>query len=145
MTEIIHESLGDTGRYSIASRGQYQASLAILAMFVMAMGFAVYHAQDFTLDASSDTLLDQNDPELQYYLSSRERFVGAEDFLVLTYTPENGDIFTLGSLQQLDRLQQRLQEVTGVASVYSILDAPLLKSPPVSLADLDHGFHLSPS
>ena len=69
----------------------------------MAIGFATYYAQDFTLDASSDTLLDQNDPQLQYYLSSRERFAGAEDFLVLTYASDNDGIFTPVTLQHKQR------------------------------------------
>ncbi len=140
MPEFIPESISSTDSYSTFTRGRYLAPITIIAMFVMALGFAVYHAQDFALDASSDTLIDQNDPDLQYYLASRERFVGAEDFLLLTYTPDKGGIFNPVSLQQLDKLQQRLEEVTGVASVYSILDAPLLKSPPVSLAELSNGF-----
>jgi predicted RND superfamily exporter protein len=140
MTEVAHGATSIIDKYSNGTEGRYLVPLTILAIFVMAIGIAVYHGQDFALDASSDTLLDQNDPELQYYLSSRERFIGAEDFLVLTYTPNNGSIFTPGSLQQLARLQQRLEKVTGVASVYSILDAPLLKSPPMSIADLENGF-----
>lgn len=139
MTEISHESTGINDHYSPGPSGRYLEPLIILAVFAIVIGFATYYAQDFTLDASSDTLLDQNDPQLQYYLSSRERFVGAEDFLVLTYAPDTGGIFTPETLQHIDRLQRRLEEVTGVASVYSILDAPLLKSPPISPAELENG------
>jgi len=126
-------------RYSRGATRQHLEPFIILAVFAIAIGFAIYYAQDFALDASSDTLLDQNDPQLEYYLASRERFGGAEDFLVLTYTPDNDGIFTPATLQQIDRLQRRLEEITGVASVYSILDAPLLKSPLVSLAELKNG------
>ena len=140
MTEISHELASNNDHYSPGTKKRYLESFTILAVFAIAIGFATYYAQDFTLDASSDTLLDQNDPQLQYYLSSRERFVGAEDFLVLTYTPNNDGIFTPATLGQIDRLQRRLEEITGVASVYSILDAPLLKSPPISLAEVENGF-----
>ena len=138
MTEISQEPVINNDNYAPGVEKHYLASVIILGVFAIAIGLATYYAQDFTLDASSDTLLDQNDPELQYYLSSRERFVGAEDFLVLTYTPDKDGIFTTGTLQKIDRLQRALEEITGVASVYSILDAPLLKSPPISLAELEN-------
>jgi len=140
MTEISHETASYSNDPFSDIKRRYLVPSTILVMFVIVIGFAVHYAQDFRLDASSDTLLDQNDPQLQYYLSSRERFVGAEDFLVLTYTPIDEGIFTHSRLQHIDRLQLRLEEIAGVASVYSILDAPLLKSPPVSLADLKNGF-----
>ena len=133
MAKIVASFSIFNNRYLRGATRQHLEPFIILAVFAIAIGFAIYYAQDFALDASSDTLLDQNDPQLEYYLTSRERFVGAEDFLVLTYTPNNDGIFTPATLQQIDRLQRRLEEITGVASVYSILDAPLLKSPPMSL------------
>ena len=40
----------------------------------------------------------------------------------------------------LGGLQGRLGEIEGVTSVFSVLDAPLLKSPPVSIGELADGF-----
>ncbi|MFT4854401.1 MAG: putative RND superfamily exporter protein [Bacteroidia bacterium] len=114
--------------------------IAILLLFVMAIAFASVYDQDFSLDASSDTLLDQNDPQLRYYESSRDRFGGDEEFLVLTYSRLQGDLFTQEALLELARLQQKLEGIDGIADVYTILNAPLLKSPAVTLAELQQGF-----
>ena len=110
--------------------------ITILLLFAMAIAFASVYDQDFSLDASSDTLLDQNDPQLRYYESSRDRFGGDEEFLVLTYSRLQGDLFTQEALLELSRLQQKLEGIDGIADVYTILDAPLLKSPAVTLAAL---------
>ena len=46
-----------------------------------------YFSKEFKLDASSDTLLIEGDPDLEYLREVTERY-GAKDFLVLTYTPK---------------------------------------------------------
>ena len=46
-----------------------------------------YFSKDFKLDASSDTLLIEGDPDLKYLREITERY-GAKDFLVLTFTPK---------------------------------------------------------
>ena len=46
-----------------------------------------YFSKEFKLDASSDTLLIEGDPDLEYLREVTKRY-GAKDFLVLTYTPK---------------------------------------------------------
>ena len=46
----------------------------------------------FQLDASSDTLLLDNDPDLKIYRENSQKY-GSSDFLVIAFTP-NKDIFT---------------------------------------------------
>ena len=58
--------------------------LAILLLILISFG---YFSKDFKLDASSDTLLLENDPDLNYLREVTKRY-GSKDFLVLTYTPE---------------------------------------------------------
>jgi predicted RND superfamily exporter protein len=48
--------------------------------------FSIYHARNFNLDASSDALLLEGDPDLKYLREVNETY-GSKDFLVLTYTP----------------------------------------------------------
>ena len=48
-----------------------------------------YFTKDFRLDASSDTLLIEGDPDLEYLREVTERY-GSKEFLVLTYTPNVG-------------------------------------------------------
>ena len=48
-----------------------------------------YFSKDFRLDASSDTLLIEGDPDLEYLREVNKRY-GSKDFLILTYTPNEG-------------------------------------------------------
>ena len=58
--------------------------LLILATLLISFG---YFAKNFELDASSDTLLLENDPDLKYLREVNKKY-GSEDYLVLTYTPK---------------------------------------------------------
>ncbi|MFB3103746.1 MAG: hypothetical protein ACE1ZA_02355, partial [Pseudomonadales bacterium] len=59
---------------------------SILAVVLTLCGLALYHARDFTFDASADTLISKSDPELAFFRKVSDRF-GDTPFLVLTYTP----------------------------------------------------------
>ena len=56
--------------------------LLILVVFLLSFG---YFSKNFQLDASSDTLLLENDPDLRYLREVNKKY-GSKDFLVLTYT-----------------------------------------------------------
>ena len=59
-------------------------TLSILIILLLSFG---YFAKDFQLDASSDTLLLENDPDLKYLREVNTKY-GSKDFLVLTYSPK---------------------------------------------------------
>ena len=59
----------------------------ILALLVLCLLFFGYYTKDFKLDASSDTLLIENDPDLKYLREITDRY-GAKEFLILTFTPK---------------------------------------------------------
>ena len=61
--------------------------LTLLILFVLLISFG-YFSKNFQLDASSDTLLLENDPDLKYLREVNTKY-GSKDFLVLTYTPED--------------------------------------------------------
>ncbi|MGD2150896.1 MAG: MMPL family transporter [Desulfobacterales bacterium] len=107
--------------------------LAII--FILAVvSFLGYKAKDFTLDASSETLVLQNDEDLRYSRLIDSRY-GLQDYLVMTYAPE-GDLFSENVLSNLVRLRDELKRMERVSSVVSILDVPLLESPPVPIKEL---------
>ena len=60
-----------------------KVTLLFLAILI---GFSLYHSKNFNLDASSDALLLEGDPDLKYLREVNETY-GSKDFLVLTYTP----------------------------------------------------------
>ena len=59
----------------------------ILSLIVLITIFFGYQSKDFRLDASSETLLIEGDPDLKYLNEINEKF-GAKEFLVLTLTPK---------------------------------------------------------
>ena len=60
--------------------GRPKLVLTILILILLSFG---YFAKDFELDASSDTLLLENDPDLKYLREVNAKY-GSKDFLVLT-------------------------------------------------------------
>jgi predicted RND superfamily exporter protein len=96
------------------------------------------YAMDFRLDVSSDSLVLENDVDLKYYRSIAARYE-SDDFLVITYTANN-DLFSKATLSDLRALQDKLEAMERVGEVVSLLTVPLLKSPPLSLIELQDDF-----
>ena len=69
---------------------------AIFAKLIVALLSFGYNSKDVKLDASSETLLIDGDPDLEYLNEVSERY-GSKDFLILTYTPNEG-MFTDNSI-----------------------------------------------
>ena len=106
----------------------------ILLCLLIFISFLGYKAKDFKLDASTQTLILETDQDLRYSQLIQSRY-GGHDYLLLTYTPQN-DLFSEHSLKQLTRLRNELAQLENVAEVNSILNAPLLESPPVPVKEL---------
>ena len=85
-----------------------------------------YFSIDFRLDASSDTLLIEGDPDLEYLKEVTERY-GSKEFLVLTYSPNEGMV-TESSINNLLSLKYKIQSLDWVHSVITLLDIPLLSN-----------------
>ena len=58
----------------------------ILLIILISFG---YFSKNFRLDASSETLLIEGDPDLKYLKEISKRY-GSKDFLILTYSPNDG-------------------------------------------------------
>tara|TARA_B100001057_G_scaffold494509_1_gene591251 strand:- start:3239 stop:5626 length:2388 start_codon:yes stop_codon:yes gene_type:complete len=95
----------------------------ILLIALLSFGF---YSKDFRLDASSETLLIEGDPDLKYLQEITERY-GSKEFLVLTYTPiEN--MVSETSINNLLSLKYKIQSLNWVHSVITLLDIPLLSN-----------------
>ena len=95
--------------------------------------FSLYHSKNFNLDASSDALLLEGDKDLKYLREINERY-GSKDFLVLTYTPVSS--FTeKETILNLQLLKSKIEKLTWVDSVITVIDVPLLKSTDEGLMD----------
>ncbi|MFO7750522.1 MAG: MMPL family transporter [Desulfobacteraceae bacterium] len=100
-----------------------------------ALLFFGYHIKDFRLDASSDSLVLENDKDLQYFEKISQRYENG-DYLVLAYQPKNRALFSQPVLKELKKLRRELETIDRIASIVSILDVPLLKNPPVGIKQL---------
>ena len=85
-----------------------------------------YFTKDFRLDASSETLLIEGDPDLEYLREITDRY-GSKEFLILTYTPKEGMISD-NSINNLLSLKYKIQSLEWVHSVITLLDIPLLNN-----------------
>ena len=104
-----------------------------LLFLTILIGFSLYHAKNFNLDASSDALLLEGDPDLKYLREVNQTY-GSKDFLVLTYTPVLS--FTeKETILNLQLLKSKIEKLTWVDSVITIIDVPLLKSTDENLID----------
>lgn len=105
-----------------------------LAFLLVVAGFFIAQIPNFQLDASSDSLVLENDSNLRYYESIKKNY-GSDDFLIISYQVQD-DLLAPAQLQHLKALKTDLQAISQVKSVTSILDVPLFRSPPLSLANL---------
>ena len=105
----------------------------ILTLLILCLiGFG-YYTKDFKLDASSDTLLIENDPDLKYLREVTNRY-GAKEFLILTYAP-NEKLISDNSINNLLSLKYKIQSLKWVHSVITLLDIPLLTSTDQTLTE----------
>ncbi len=104
-----------------------------LFLLLILIGFSVYQSKNFNLDASSDALLLEGDPDLKYLREVNETY-GSKDFLVLTYTPVSS--FTKKeTILNLQLLKSKIEKLSWVDSVITVIDVPLLKSTDESLME----------
>ena len=109
-----------------------KATLLLLIVLLLSFG---YFAKNFQLDASSDTLLLENDPDLKYLREVNQKFK-SKDFLVLTYTHEPNESFkSEDTIKNLSLLKNSLENLKWVDNVITLLDVPLFKNNDDPLAE----------
>ena len=105
--------------------------LLLLLLCIAALG---YQARYLEIDASAETLLLEDDKDLAFTRKVNQRY-GTQDFLVLTFTPK-ADLLADSTLNTLQQLSNELQALERVDSVLTILNVPLLESPPKPVKEL---------
>ena len=104
-----------------------------LFLLLILIGFSIYQSKNFNLDASSDALLLEGDPDLKYLREVNETY-GSKDFLVLTYTPVSS--FTKKeTILNLQLLKSKIEKLSWVDRVITVIDVHLLKSTDESLME----------
>ena len=106
--------------------------IVLLLLIIIALIFG-YKSKDFRLDASSETLLIEGDPDLEYLQEINEKF-GTKEFLVLTLTPKD-KIISENTINNILSLKYKIQSLDWVHNTVTILDVPLLDSSDDPLMD----------
>jgi len=97
----------------------------ILITIILIFSFSVYNAKNFQLDASADSLLLENDPDLNYLRAVNERY-SSEEFFVITYSPKKK--INEESLKELKKFVDEINNIKWVSKSISVLNAPLFES-----------------
>jgi predicted RND superfamily exporter protein len=108
----------------------------ILLLFGALLVIASLKLDQFRLDASAESLVLENDRSLEQYREVNRLFTTSDDFLVVTYTP-NEELFSEDGLALLRSLRDDLAALENVSSTNSILNVPLLHSPDLTLDTVD--------
>ena len=82
---------------------------------------------NFKLDASADTLILEDDKDLNLFREINDRYESNE-FLILTVTDKHKDIFANETLDYINSLVTEIQNFTNVQSVTAITNIPLVSS-----------------
>ena len=98
----------------------------VFVTLLILLGFFGFFSKDFRLDASSETLLIEGDPDLEYLNEVTERY-GSREFLVLTFTPKDSMISD-NSFNNLLSIKYKIQSLDWIHNVVTLLDIPLLNS-----------------
>jgi len=107
---------------------------SVLVLVALLTGIFGYYAQFLSIDASAETLLLENDADLKLTREVHGRYV-SPDYLVVAFSPQ-APLLDDSTLETIRKLKASLLHVKGVESVTTLLDVPLLQSPPRPIAQV---------
>ena len=105
-----------------------------LSVFFLALIFSISNLDNFRLDASSDSLVLESDDDLKYYREVSTDY-SSSDFLIIIFDPKE-DLFAEQTISKVREMVSVFEQINGVESVLSYLDAPLLFSPKLGMSEL---------
>ena len=106
-------------------------TIILSAIFIV---FISSYSSKLEIDASSQTLLLENDDDLNYFREVSKKF-GTSDVIMMTFKP-NYDLLDDRSLKKIDDITKEIEQLPLVKNVTNILNVPLFESPVMELADL---------
>jgi predicted RND superfamily exporter protein len=106
----------------------------ILIFLLVVFAIIFTGISNFKLDASSDSLVLENDKDLLYYQNLRKNYA-SDDGLIISYQVAN-DLLGLQNLNNLNNFINDLKTIPAVKNITSILTVPLFSSPPLGITDL---------
>ena len=107
----------------------------LLVISILVLFFFTFHSTNFRIDASSDTLVAQNDEDFKFFNSYNDIFP-SRNFLVLAIKSDKeiDDKY----IKVIENLSQELIKLQEIKSVFSINHAPILFLNKTSILDLSN-------
>ena len=90
---------------------------------LIVLSFFAYHTFDFKIDASSDTLVSQNDKDFIFF-NEYNKIFESKNFLVLAI--KGKEEIDKNLLTEIDNISKKLKKLKGIENTFSINDAPIL-------------------
>lgn len=106
----------------------------ILCAILLASLVFGYFATRLSVDASTETLLLENDKDLALFRDVNKRYA-TQNYLVVAYTPKAGLLDDV-TLEKIKNLSKEFAKNELVSSVTSIMNTPLLQATGASLKDI---------
>ena len=107
----------------------------VIVLMLLVLGIMITNIPNFKLDASADSLILENDKDLAKYRNIIQDY-GTNDFIVMTLSPNNGDIFDEENISIIKSLKKRILSIDNVESVISLIDIPLVESSDTPLIEM---------
>jgi len=107
--------------------------LAVVLVVVAAAAALGAFLPPLRVDASTNALLDEKDPDLTYYSKSRRLWPSDDEFAIVCCPcpPGAADWFTPEALATLREIERELVAVPHVTKVLSMFSVPLLRQSPI--------------
>lgn len=106
----------------------------VIAFVLICVGFLSSFAPNLHIDASSKTLILEDDSDFIQYQKTQEIF-GSDNILIISFSPKK-DLFEDDTLKTIEQISEDIIKLPEITSVTSILNVPLLLSPPRPLSEL---------
>ncbi len=110
-----------------------QLKFILFIFFILSLFFASFYIKDFRIDASSDSLVSQNDEDFKYF-SYYQNLFPTKNSLVIAIKG-NDEIDKL-LLTEIENISKKLSALPEVYSVFNINKAPILLLNKTNLLDL---------
>ncbi len=107
--------------------------IILLILLILSLVFTTFYIRDFRIDASSDSLVSQNDEDFQYFLYYQDLFPTKNSLVIAIKSNSKIDI---DLIEEIEKISKKLSDLSEVYSVFTINKAPILLLNNTNLIDL---------
>ena len=105
----------------------------LFIFFILSLFFSSFYIKDFRIDASSDSLVSQNDEDFKYFSYYQDLFPTKNSLVIAIKSKDKIDKLLL---TEIDKISKKLSALPEVYSVFNINKAPILLLNKTNLLDL---------